>query len=102
VLALPLALSGTFVQLAALSAGTRLIAYLGTAASVPFLRRRAPVAGSVVVLPGGPAIPIAAVAVCLLLLSGISGRDLALIAGALAAGLVAHGLWRLRRPAQVA
>ncbi len=101
-LALPLALSGTFVQLAALSAGTRLITYLGTAAAVPFLRRLTPVGGTVVVLPGGPAIPIAAVAVCLLLLSGISGRDLASIAGALAAGLLAHGVWRLRRRAQVA
>src|SRR6266849_5097710 len=44
-LALPLALSGSFVQLAALSAGTRLITYLGTAAAVPFLRRRVPATG---------------------------------------------------------
>jgi len=99
VLALPLALSGTFVQLAALSAGTRLITYLGTAASVPFLRRRAPAGGRVVVLPGGAAIPIAAIVVCLLLLSGISRRDFVAISVSLAAGLSIHGLWRLfRRP----
>ncbi len=94
-LALPLALSGSFVQLAALSAGTRLITYLGTAAAVPFLRRRVPATGRVVALPGGPAIPIAAVAVCLLLLSGISGRDLLAISSALAAGLLIHVLWRV-------
>jgi len=93
-MALPLALSGSFVQLAALSAGTRLITYAGTAAAVPFLRRKVPATGRVVVLPGGPAIPIAAVAVCLLLLTGISVRDLLAISGALAAGLLLHGLWR--------
>jgi basic amino acid/polyamine antiporter, APA family len=101
-LALPLALTGTFVQLAALSAGTRLITYLGTAAAVPFLRRLPPAGGTVVALPGGPAIPIAAIAVCLLLLIGISTRDLVSILGALGAGMLVHGLWRLRRRARVA
>jgi basic amino acid/polyamine antiporter, APA family len=94
-LALPLALTGTFVQLAALSAGTRLITYLGTAAAVPVLRRRCPPSEGTVLLPGGVAIPIAAVAVCLLLLSGVSGRDLASIGIALIVGLVAHFGWRL-------
>jgi basic amino acid/polyamine antiporter, APA family len=98
-MALPLALSGTFVQLAALSAGTRLITYLGTAASVPFLRRHVPPSGRVVVLPGGPVIPIAAVVVCLLLLSGISRGDLVAISAALVGGLLVHAVWRsLRRP----
>jgi hypothetical protein len=35
------------------------------------------------------------VAVCLLLLSGISGRDLLAISSALAAGLLIHVLWRV-------
>ena len=39
-LALPLALSGSFEQLAALSVIARLVTYLGTAAAVPLLRRR--------------------------------------------------------------
>jgi APA family basic amino acid/polyamine antiporter len=94
-LALPLALTGTFVQLAALSAGTRLITYLGTAAAVPVLRHRSPPSEGTVELPGGPAIPIAAVAVCLLLLSGVSRRDLASIGIALIIGLMAHFAWRL-------
>jgi amino acid transporter len=89
-LALPLALSGTFVQLAALSAGARLITYLGTAAAVPVLRRRMPREGTALLLPGGAAIPVAAVAVCLLLLTGVTGRDLAAIAIALGAGLLVH------------
>ena len=93
-LALPLALSGTFVQLAALSAGARLITYLGTASSVPVLRRRVPASEGTVLLPGGAAIPVAAAAVCLLLVSGVSGRDLASIAIALGAGLAAHFAFR--------
>jgi APA family basic amino acid/polyamine antiporter len=103
VLALPLALSGSFVQLAALSAGARLITYLGTAASVPVLRRRAPSGqGTPLLLPGGIAIPAAAVAVCVLLLTGVSGRDLTAIAIALGAGLLMHLAYRWRRAARFA
>ena len=39
-IALPLALSGTFVELAAVSVMARLATYVGTAAAVPVLRRK--------------------------------------------------------------
>ena len=40
VVALPLALTGRFVELAALSVVARLSTYIGTAAAVPVLRRK--------------------------------------------------------------
>jgi hypothetical protein len=57
-------------------------AYMGTAASVPFLRRKLSDGPHTILLPGGPAIPIATLAVCTLLLS--QAKDSNLIAGAIA------------------
>ncbi len=95
VVALPLALSGSFVALAALSVVARLATYLGTAAAVPILRRKLSGVEGTLRLPGGPIIPIAA---CLLTigLAASAGRS-NLLAGAiaLAVGLV---LYLLRRP----
>ncbi len=82
-LALPLALSGTFTQLVALSVIARMATYIGTAAAVPVLRRTAPTTPSTIRLPGGPAIPLAALLVCLVLLSSATAASL--VAGALAA-----------------
>ena len=58
-IALPLALSGSFVQLAALSVIARLATYLGTAAAVPVLRRRDDLPRAGFRIPGGPTIPVA-------------------------------------------
>jgi APA family basic amino acid/polyamine antiporter len=81
-IALPLALTGTFTELAALSVISRMVAYIGTAAAIPVLRRRMPTAPRTVRLPGGPVIPIAALAVCVALLSYASAKNL--IAGGIA------------------
>ena len=81
-IALPLALSGTFEGLATLSVIARLVTYLATTASIPVLRRRFADEGSFR-LPGGAAIPTAATVVGLVLLASASWADLA--AGALAA-----------------
>ena len=81
-IALVLALSGSFVQLAMLSIVARLATYIGTAAAVPVLRRKFPRTESTVRLPGGPLIPIAALALCIVFL--LSATRWNLIAGAIA------------------
>jgi amino acid transporter len=85
-----LAFSGSFVQLAMLSVIARMVAYVGTAAAVPFLRRKFPRTPKTVVLPGGVAIPVAALLLSLGLLASASAWNL--IAGviALAAGAVLY------------
>ena len=96
--ALPLALTGTFVQLAALSVVARLATYIGTAAAVPILRRKLSALPGTVRLPGGPLIPIAAVLVCLVLVGSAERRDLVAGAIAIAAGLVIFLLRRRDAP----
>jgi amino acid transporter len=81
-IALPLALTGTFAGLAALSVVARMATYVGTAAAVPVLRRKMPASERAVRLPGGPLIPIASLAVCVFLLASATVQNL--IAGAIA------------------
>ncbi len=81
-LALPLALSGTFTELAALSVVARMATYIGTAAAVPVLRRKMPATPRTIRLPGGPAIPVAAIVMCTALLSAATTQHL--VAGAIA------------------
>ena len=70
----------------------RLCTYITTAAAVLVLRRRG--AGSGAWLPGGPAIPVAALALSIALLASATWRNLAAAAVALAAGAV---VYRFRR-----
>jgi amino acid transporter len=94
VIALVLALSGSFVQLAMLSIMARLSTYIGTAAAVPFLRKKFPRTESTVVLPGGPLIPILALTLSLgLLASATTGNLLAGLAG-LVIGAVLYAMRR--------
>ena len=97
-IALALALTGSFVQLAMLSIIARLATYIGTAAAVPFLRRKygAPERGFR--LPGGPLIPILALLVSLIFLSSAEAKNLIAGAIALALGAVVYAL-RRRPPA---
>ena len=94
-LALLAALSGTFVQLALLSIVARISMYMSTAAAVPVLRRRLPRTEGTIVLPGGPAIPIAALALCLVFLASAETRNLILGAIALVMGAAVYAR---RRP----
>ncbi|HET6679973.1 MAG TPA: amino acid permease [Gemmatimonadaceae bacterium] len=94
VLSLILALSGSFVQLAMLSIIARLSTYIGTAAAVPFLRRRFPRTATTVVLPGGPLIPISALLLSLGLLASATRENL--LAG-LAAVIVGGVLYLFRQ-----
>lgn len=91
-LASALILTGTAEQLAELSVVARLATYIGTAASVPVLRRKYPPderkAERALRLPGGPTIPIAALAICLVFLSSATPKNLVAGALALAVGAV--------------
>ena len=99
ILAGALALSGSFVELAMLSIVARLATYIGTAASIPILRRRLPPLRNGFVIPGGPTVPIAALVLCLVFLASATLRNA--VAGAIAL-LVGAALYRLRRPGRVA
>lgn len=91
--AMALMLTGTAEQLAELSIVARLATYVGTAAAVPILRRKMPGRPEALRLPGGPAIPVAALAICLLFLSAATMKNL--IAGAIA--LIVGGVIFLAR-----
>ena len=96
-IALPLAISGSFVELATLSMVARLATYFGTALAVPVLRRKLGRQGAVR-LPGGPVIPIAAALLCLVFASSAETKHL--IAGAIAivVGLLIYALRRKPEP----
>jgi amino acid transporter len=93
-LAALLMLTGTAEQLAELSVIARLATYIGTAAAVPVLRRKMPATERTVRLPGGPAIPAAALAVCLVFLSSATRKNLIAGVVALAAGAAIYALRR--------
>lgn len=85
-IALPLALTGSFVGLAALSVVARLATYLGTAAAVPVLRRKLTARPGSFRLPGGMAIPLAAAVLSIALGASASPENLIVAAVALGAG----------------
>ena len=95
VLALALALSGSFVQLAMLSVIARLATYIGTAAAVPVLRRRFGNRPGTFRLPGGPAIPILALLLCAVFLMSAQWENLVAGVVALAVGGI---IYRFQRP----
>ena len=100
-IALALALTGSFVQLAMLSIIARLATYIGTAAAVPFLRKKyGATRGSGFRLPGGPTIPILALLVSLAFLSSAEMKNLVAGAIALAVGAVIYAM--RRKPARSA
>ena len=84
---LVLALSGSFVKLAAISAVGRLLVYAGTCASVLALRRhgRAPFT-----IPFGPVIPVIALAVCAAILLSVNMDQLQRGGAALAVGALLY------------
>jgi len=92
--ALLLMLTGTAEELAVLSAIARLATYIGTAAAVPVLRRKLPATPRTIRLPGGPLIPIAALAICLLFLSAAERKNWIAGGVALAVGAVIYATAR--------
>lgn len=96
--ALPLALTGTFTSLAALSVVARLATYVSTAAAVPVLKRRHPARSGEWSLPGGLLVPAGALLVCAALLASATARNLLAGAAALALGALLFLLYRPGRP----
>lgn len=92
-LAVALAMSGSFVELASLSVIARVATYIGTAAAVPILRRRL-VDRAAMRLPLGPTIPIAALLVAMMLLGSATAASLLGVAAALLAGGIIYGFRR--------
>jgi basic amino acid/polyamine antiporter, APA family len=89
-IALVLALSGSFVWLAMLSIIARLATYIGTAAAVPVLRKRFGDRPGAMRLPGGIAIPVAALLLCVAFLASATWANLAAGAAALAVGALLY------------
>ena len=89
--ALTLALTGSFATLAVASAISRLLVYAGTAAAVLALRRegRAPFT-----IPGGPVVPVAALAVCIALVASATAAQFKIGGIALAAGAALFAIAR--------
>jgi APA family basic amino acid/polyamine antiporter len=96
-IALPLALTGSFEELATLSVVARLATYLGTAAAVPVLRRKLTAPEGAFRLPGGVLIPVVAGVLALALGASASRQDLVAAAVALVVGAVLYGVSRLAR-----
>ncbi|SRR5579884_283117 len=97
------AISSSFAQLAAVAAIAGLFMYITTCLAVIVLRRKSPHAARKFVVPGGPVIPLLAVALSIWLLTG-STRTQATAGGtALLAGAVIFVLqliWNSREPAR--
>jgi amino acid transporter len=90
VLALALAFSGSFVQLALLSAVARLCTYIGTAASLLVLRRRFADRPDALHLPGGSLIPVLALLLSLALVASANLDNLIAAGVALAVGALIY------------
>ena len=91
VVALTLALTGSFAKLALASALSRLLVYAGTAAAVLALRKegRAPFT-----IAGGPIVPVAALALCIALVASATADQFRIGGIALAAGAALFAIAR--------
>lgn len=94
-----LAAGGSFVWLAGLSVLTRLLVYIGCAAALTRLRRRATDEPKVMRLPGGWLIPGIAALICVGLLTQVRPGDWFVTAAMLCAGSLLYALAHLTRTA---
>ena len=85
-----LAVSGTFVQLAAVSALARLLFYGATCLAVPVLRVKMPSGAHRFRLPGGALIPLTAAAICIWVIIGSSASQVLMLAAAILAGALLY------------
>jgi len=86
-----LALSGTFLLLAAVAAGAVAIEYIGICAALIKLRKLQPSAPALR-LPGGPIVAATGIVICLMLLTRLKVREL-LLMGVTAAFAIASWWW---------
>jgi basic amino acid/polyamine antiporter, APA family len=97
--ALTLALTGSFVQLAAVSAVARLVMYVAVTTATLVLRRRQPseeMRAAEFTIPLGPVVPVIATVIALSILAGATRQQLLAGAAALAAGAVLYAIARSR------
>lgn len=95
-----LAIFGTFGPLALVSAVATLVLYLGCAAALfPLRARDVRTHGAPFVVPGGPVVPLASLAVTLWLLASATRAEWFAMAGVAVAVVVVYGLRNLRRAA---
>jgi amino acid transporter len=94
---LVLTLSSSVIYALTLSTIARLLAYAGTCAALPVLRRRDDAPRALFRVPGGYIVSIAALVLAAWLLSQSTGREARDAAIALAAGLVIYGVFWLKR-----
>lgn len=95
VLALPLALSGSFAQLAAISVVSRFAQYVPTCIAILVLRKKRPDLTRTFKVPFGPIIPIVAVIVSIWLLTQASMQQILWGLGGLIIGIPIYFLMKL-------
>lgn len=97
-----LAMYSGFASLVAISSISRLLTYIATSAALPVLRRKMPDAQRWFSVPGGPIIPVCAVALSIWLLTGSTRNQIMISSGALFAGAVVY-TWgrRFRLPSEL-
>lgn len=96
-LLLALTLSSSVIYALTLSTIARLLAYAATCLALPVLRRRRDAPPALFRVPGGVAIAVAALLLCVWLLSQSTGREARDAAISIAVGLVVYSVFRLRR-----
>lgn len=94
VVAWGLAVTGTFTQLAAVAALSRLLFYVTTCLSVPVLRRKLPSAEERFTLLGGMLIPSLAVVICAWLLVGSTLAQAGMLGAAILLGTLLYFVGR--------
>ena len=92
---LAFAVSGTFVQLATISVGSRLVVYGATCAALPTLRRRDDLETGGFRAPAGPALAMVSLAICVWLLSNSTPRELSAFAALAVVGVAVYAACRL-------
>jgi amino acid transporter len=90
------ALSGGFIVLVLISTVSRLIVYGSTCAAVIALRRRADAGPAAFAIPGGIAVPVAALLLCAWLLLHSTWNEAAVVGAVLVLGLVPYAVFRGR------
>jgi amino acid transporter len=89
------AISGTFEYLAVISSLGRLFFYGATCAAVLVLRRNPPDGRRYFAVPGGPVVPLLAIAMCIWLLTGVPASQVKAGMAALLIGALLYGVSRL-------
>ena len=96
------ALMGSFGELAALGALSRVLYYTATCAAVPVLRAKKAAAAPAFTLPGGWTVPALALGVCAWLLAGSTLRQALITGAAMLAGSVLYAISALTRRSRAA